>query len=230
MGDELGADDGQGAHAHVDHHGLVGPRQRRPVQRHGALAFLALQMAGGKHQHGGMVTVCEGNARRRGRALGRTDARHGVAGNAGSGQRLGLFAAAPEDIRITALQAHQRAAALRQPHHEFDDAFLRQGVVAALLADINPFGAGRDMLKHVIGHKVVIQHQISAGQRTGCLEREQVGIARTRAHQSDTAPFRRREPGKNPARRGGGCVAEGGLRGGVGGVHRGWPIETGHGW
>ena len=107
MGDELGADDGQGAHAHVDHHGLVGPRQRRPVERDGALALFALQMAGGKHQHGGMVTVCEGNARRRGRALGRTDARHGVAGNAGSGQRLGLFAAAPKNVRVASLQAHQ---------------------------------------------------------------------------------------------------------------------------
>ena len=107
MGDELGADDGQGAHAHVDHHGLVGPRQRRPVQRHGALAFLALQMAGGKHQHGGMVTVREGDTRSRCGALGRTDARHGVTGNAGGCQRLGLFAAAPKNVRVASLQAHQ---------------------------------------------------------------------------------------------------------------------------
>ena len=230
MGDELGADDGQGAHAHVDHHGLVGPRQRRPVERDGALALFALQMAGGKHQHGGMVTVCEGNARSRCGALGRTDARHGVTGNAGGCQRLGLFAAAPEDIRITALQAHQRAAALRQPHHEFDDAFLRQGVVAALLADVDAFSSHSDMPEHIAGHQVVIKHQIGTGKHACRLEREQLRVTGPRAHQSDTAPFRRREPGKNPARRGGGCVAEGGLRGGVGGVHRGWPIETGHGW
>jgi predicted DNA repair protein MutK len=47
---------------------------------------------------------------------------------------------------------------LDQAHHEFDDAFLGQGVVAALLADIDALGVLGNLAQHIVGHQVVVEH------------------------------------------------------------------------
>ena len=137
-----------------------------------------------------MVAVRERNAGGGRCALRRTDAGHGVAGNAGGHQRLRFFAAPAKDVRVAALEAHQRFTLFGQPHHQINDAFLRQGVVAALLADIDQLCALRHMRQHIVGDQVVVQHRAGAGQHAGGLEREQLGVARAGAHQRHPAPLR----------------------------------------
>ena len=97
---QLAANHAQRADAHVNHHGLARPGQRRPVQRHGGAVALALQVAGGDQQRASVVAVRQRHAQRRRCALRRADAGHGVAGNAGSDQGLGLFAAPAKNVGI----------------------------------------------------------------------------------------------------------------------------------
>ena len=191
MLDQLGADHRQGAHAHVDHHRLARPGQCGPVQRDAAFLALALQVAGGEHQHAGVVAVRERDAGAGRGALRGADAGHGLAGNAFGDQGLGLFAAAAKDVGIATLEAHQRLAGLGQAHHEFDDAFLGQGVVAALLADVDALGVLGNLAQHIVGHQVVVEHHARAGQHAGGLEGQQFGVTGSCTDQRHAPPFRR---------------------------------------
>jgi hypothetical protein len=133
-----------------------------------------------------MVTMGQRDAGRRRRPLCRADAGNHLERDACSCQALRLLAAAAEHVGVAALQAHQAAAALRQPHHQLDDALLRQRVMTALLADVDEIGLGRHQAEHGLGDEVVVQHQRGSTQRMGRLHRQQLGIAGAGADQRDT--------------------------------------------
>ena len=71
---------------------------------------------------------------------GRGHAGHDLERNAGVGQRFGLFAAAAEDERIAALEAHDGEAAARALDQHGADLVLGEGVGGFLLADVEAFG------------------------------------------------------------------------------------------
>ena len=75
-----------------------------------------------------------------GTCQGRGDAGHDLEGDPGVGERFRLLPPAAEHEGIAALQPHHFAAFACQADQQVVDALLRQAMVGACLADIDPFG------------------------------------------------------------------------------------------
>ena len=183
--DQLRADDRQGADAHVDDDRLARPRQRRPVEIDDAVAALRAQMAGREDESRRVIAVRERNPCAGGGPLGRADAGDHHERDAVRCQRLGLLAAAAEDVRIAALEPQHRAAALGQANQQIDDRALFQRVVPRLLADVDAIGRPRQQLEHVLADQMVVEDEVGGAQGLGGLDRQQLGVARTGADERD---------------------------------------------
>ena len=132
--DQLARDRREGGESHEDHEGF-GHADPAPIDGVDAVA--------GDEGHGGSVLA----VRQRHAGVGRDAERRGDAGNdlegdAGIGQRFGFFAAAAEDERIAALEAHHVPAAARALDEHGADFFLGEGVGGFLLADVDALGGG----------------------------------------------------------------------------------------
>ena len=82
-------------------------------------------MPGDKRDHRSVVAMRQRHARISRDAQRRRHAGHHFKRNARVGQRFGLFAAAPENKRIAALQPHHVQAAARALDQQLADLFLR---------------------------------------------------------------------------------------------------------
>ena len=186
MGHELRADRGQARQTHVDHHRLARPRERGPIQ----VAAAVLEMARDEGAAVRVVAMRERNARIGRDAAARGDAGHHLEGNAFGGQRLQLFASAAEHERVAALEPHHARMLVREPGQQRIDVFLHQRVPAAFLAHVNPFRLRTNERKNVGPDQVVVHDDVRRSQQPRGAHGEQVGIARSRAHQVHGAAAR----------------------------------------
>ncbi len=102
-------------------------------------------------------------------------------------QRLQLFAAAPEDEGIAALQAHDAPALLRVLDQQSVDFFLRAADVAGGLAHADPRGIAPRQIEHRRRHQAIVQNHIGVLQRAQRLQGQEFRIAGAGAHQSHLA-------------------------------------------
>ena len=137
-----------------------------------------------------MVAVRQRDAGVAGHTAGRGDARHHLERRCRGGQRLHLLAAAAEDERVAALEAHHLLAFARQSHQQRVDFLLRHAVVVALLADVDALGVGGRSGQHLGRHQVVVDDDVGLREQSRGAQRQQFGVARAGADQ--VTPCRRR--------------------------------------
>ena len=107
---------------------------------------LDLVVAGDDRERGGEPAMGERDPRDRRHRDRARDAGHDLDVDAGVAAERDLLAAATEDERVAALQAHDVLALAGEGHEQLVDGVLRHGVVAGELADVDDLGAQRDAL------------------------------------------------------------------------------------
>ena len=100
-----------------------------------------------------------------------------------------FFAAAPEDVRVAALEADDGFALAPELDEELIGFLLGQRVVCRPLADVNPFAVRRHVLEQGGIHKGVVHDGVALGQHPPALEGQQLGIAAAAANQIHFAYF-----------------------------------------
>ena len=144
-----------------------------------------LGMSGDEQHAVRVVAVRERHAQRRGGGQPRGDAADDAHVDAGFVQGLQLLAAAAEDERIAALEAHDLLALARRRHHQLVDEALRRAAAAAALAHVDDARAGRGE-RHDLGADEVVHQQHGGGpDRLDGLEGEQFGVAGAGADEGD---------------------------------------------
>ena len=183
---------GKRLHAHVQDDRSAGARERRPVD--GRRLLCRILMAGHEGHRRRDAAMRDRNSRVRRRRDSRRHARHDLERHAGRGQRLRLFASAPEDERIAAFQAHDALAFARRAHEQRVDrrpaaptpiapprlptSCSSTGVVALLHR--------RQRQQRGIGQRVV-DDRVAGDEQLAAAQREQPRIARSRADEVDDA-------------------------------------------
>ena len=162
MTDELLQDLFEAGQAHVDDQGLIRAREFRPVE----VDAIVLPMAGDEPHRLRDVAVGERNAGIAGSADAGGDARHHPAVDAFAGEGLDLLAAAAEDERVTAFQAHHLAPGLGMGHQQVVDAFLADAVELAPLADVDLVRVPAGVVEHGAVHQVVVEHHVRLLQQS----------------------------------------------------------------
>ena len=99
----------------------------------------------------------------------------------GGAQGFDLLAAASEDERVAAFQAHDALAQAGLLQQQVVDLRLRHGMVRALLADIEAVGVAAGQVHDPVADEAVIDDDVGLGQKAQRLERQQFGIAGTGA-------------------------------------------------
>ena len=177
-------------HAHVDDQGEAQVArcgcQQAPVGGRAA----GLAVPGDEHHPLGVRAVRQRRAEQRHTGHRGGDAADHFHGHAGGAQVLHLLAAAAEDERVAALEAHHVLARAHGVEHELLDQRLRRALAAAALAHVDDARAGRRQRHDGLAHQVVHQHHGGRLQRFQRLQREQLGVARAGAHEG-AAPWRR---------------------------------------
>jgi hypothetical protein len=98
-------------------------------------------------------------------------------------QKLALFAAAPEQETIAALEPDNVPAAPRVFHQQFVHLFLWEGVPGIFLAGIDPHGVFRNQRENIRADQPVINHNIRLPERFRARNRQQPAPARASANQ-----------------------------------------------
>ena len=107
--------------------------------------------------------------------------------DAGGAAGVDLLGRAAEDQRIAALQAHDVLAGERElDHQRVDLGLLARGAVAGL-ADGHAAGLAPREFEDSGADEVVVEDHRCRLQRADRLQRQQLGISGSRAHQSDPA-------------------------------------------
>ena len=163
-----------------------------------------------------MLTVRQRYACIRATGDRRGDAGHDFERDALRPQELYFLAAAAEDERIAALQAHDPPAGLSLFEHDFVDATLPDRMPARLLADADAIGVATRESEHFGRDEAVVQDYVRLLQCAQCVEGQQAGIARPGANQHHGAALRRVR------------VGQGALEFALGGLDRTRPHESGH--
>ena len=105
----------------------------------------------------------------------------------GGAQPFGLFAAAPEDERIAALQAHHAFAGARLRNHHLLDQGLRRAAAAAALADPHDAGRLAGAPQDLRADQIVDQQHARGTDRAQRFQGQQFGIAGAGADQRHAA-------------------------------------------
>ena len=127
------------------------------------------------------------NARVSRRCHRRADTRHFLERQSFHDQCLRFLAAAPENIRVTALEPHHALAFLRFGHQQRVDLVLLQFVTRAALAGVNNLRLRRTPAQQRRIRQVVIDHHLRLPQTFRAAQRQQSRIARTCANQINNA-------------------------------------------
>ena len=138
-GDEPLGDPRQRAHAHVEDERPREGGERRPVDRRVGLGRV---LVAGDERHGaGHAALGHRDPGARGRRHPGGHPGHDLERDPGRAARLRLLAAAPEDERVAALQAHHVAPGERVLDEQPRRLVLRHLLAAADLADVDDLGA-----------------------------------------------------------------------------------------
>ena len=169
--------------AHIDRDRLARAQQGAPVEIDRAVATVA------GDEDAGLRVIAMGQ---RDAGIGRASGGGGDAGadlerNALFGQFFDLLAAAPENEGVAALQAQHALALQGQLDHQVADLLLRQGVIGALLADIDALGVAAHPVHDRGVDQPVVEHHVGFLHQAEGPERQQVRVARPGAHQIDLA-------------------------------------------
>jgi hypothetical protein len=105
-------------------------------------------------------------------------------------ERRAFLAAAPEHHGVAALQAHDDPSGARLGHHQALDEVLRRRLASAPLADANHARVGPGVGEHLFRDEIVGEHDVGALQRPHRLQRQQLRVAGTGAHEVDEAAHR----------------------------------------
>ena len=160
-----------------------GGTERRPIHRLAVGAGM-----GGHEDHAvGMLAVRQRHAERCHGGEAGGDAVDDLDHDALRTQPLGLFAAAAEDERVAALEAHHVLAVQRLGREQLVDEGLGRAPAAAALADVHDARGGRGERKHRVADQVVDQQHGGATDRAHRLERQQLRVPGAGADQRDGA-------------------------------------------
>src|SRR6185503_17632403 len=92
--------------------------------------------------------------------------------NARVGERFGLFAAAPEDERVAALEPRHYLASARLPDKYVVDFRLRDGRLVGAFARVDHLRAAPRVSQHFWVDKVIVNYNVCEGDHLGCLDRQ----------------------------------------------------------
>ena len=107
-------------------------------------------------------------------------------GMPGGGQRFDLFAAAPEDERIAALQPHHGPAAARAlDQHAREISSCVNSCADALLADVDALGMRGRQVEQTLVRQMIVEDRIGALQNLAAFDGDEPGIAGAGADQID---------------------------------------------
>ena len=176
------ADLRNGGRPHQEDQSAVQPRQRVVILR-GDAALLGV--GGDDMQRVGEAAVRDGDTGAFRRGDGRSDAGHDFVGDAVRQQRFDFLAAAAEQKRVAALEAHDVASVQRFAHDQGFDLALRHGVTAAFLAHVDAARGAGHQRQHAVADEAVEDHDFGAFQNFASAAGEQTGIARTGADEPD---------------------------------------------
>ena len=123
----------------------------------------------------------------RGDPIRRGHTRHDLERDPVVGERFEFLAAAAEDERVTALQAHDTFAFAGEPDEQRADAILRQRVAVAFLADVDELGARSRQRNDFRRHQPVVNDRVGTLDHSQRAQRQQFGVARTSADERDAA-------------------------------------------
>ena len=177
-GDEALHDGAEARHAHVEHERRRRSRQLRPGDR-ARLLFVGL-VTGGEGDGAGEATMRERDAGVGWGGDGGGDAGDDVERHAGVDERFGLFAAAAEDERIAALQAHDDLPAARALDEERIELLLIEAIASRGTRD--QLGGGRRVARDdLIGDQSIGDDHLGAMERFDRAHGDEPGIARAGA-------------------------------------------------
>ena len=187
VGDELGHDVRQVLHPHEEDEGPDAPGEGGPVDA--GLNFGRVFVAGDEGDGGGHLAVAEGDTRVSGCCNGRGDAGHDLEGDAGLHQHFSLLAAAAEHERVAPLQPGDRLVLPGLGHDQGVDLILGQGVVAALLADVDELGPWRSVPEERRCGQIIVDDDVGAGDAFPALDGDQPGVPGSGPHEIDDRCF-----------------------------------------
>ena len=135
----------------------------------------------------GVLAMRERNSGIGGAAGRGRDARHDGEIDSGAGEGLELLSATAEDEGVAALETHDPASLARVLDHQLVDVLLARALPAGSLADADPRSVAPREIQHGGRHQSIVQDDIRILERPQGLQREQFGIAGTRAYQNHLA-------------------------------------------
>ena len=151
------------------------------------LVRLRMQMPAGKNHAVRALAMRERRAQAAQRRQSGSDAMHHARLVTSLAQLLHFFAAPAKNERIAPFEAHHRPPGARLAQHQRANARLRRAGLPAALAHAQHARARPRVGQHGFVNQVIHQKDIGAGNGLHGLEREQLRIARPRAHQRDAA-------------------------------------------
>jgi hypothetical protein len=117
-------------------------------------------------------------------SVARGDARHHFEPHSRRPQRVRLLAAAREDERVAAFEAHDLLAGLAALDQQRVDVGLVHRRAARRLADADPLRIRREV-EQSGDRETVVDHHVGAGQHLGAAKRQERRIARSGADEID---------------------------------------------
>ena len=197
MGNQLFAQMSETVQPHVDDDCLAAPREAGPVEIHAAI----LEMAGDEDAGLGVVAVGERDAGEGGDSDGGGDAGNDLEEHAVFLECLDFFAAAPEGVRVAALETHDTQILLRELDQQQIQVFLRHTVIAALLAGVDAFCVGFHQSQNGLGNQMIEHQDVGLADESQGAQGEQFRVARAGTDEID-------------------CAGNGGASGGIVGEQR----------
>src|ERR1700736_6139149 len=117
------------------------------------------------------------------RTQGGSHARDNLKRNAGSSQRLDFFSCSAEDQGIATLQPDHIHSGIGERNHQKVDLFLNNIFLAGALAHVMHLRLGGNEPQDLGSYQVIVQYRVGGSQQTKRPQREQLRVARPRAHQ-----------------------------------------------
>jgi len=133
----------------------------------------------------------QGNARQAGKRRPGGDAWHVGPRQAELVGKRQLFASAPKHHRVATFQPHDAQALPRPFFNPVVDQGLGGAGLASTLSHTDFHGIFRRKRHHVLVHQAVVEHELGVFERACALERQQLGVARSGAHQPEVGLTRR---------------------------------------
>ena len=170
-------------HSHQYHFSARHFGQWLPIQRR--IVFRGIFVAGNDREAGAKVAMGEWNTSVVGCCDDRRDARDDFEWNLGLGQCLGFFAAAPEDVRVAALEANHGFAFTRFRNQQRIEFVLWHSVIFGAFAAVNDLGGPRSEPEQIRINERVVHDDIGATEQFRAAHGEESAVAWSGTDQID---------------------------------------------